>query len=125
PDINKVTSERVAFLRSTQLITDADALRKLVIVFSIVIALFLLQDILSLQPGYVAFAGAALALLWLRPDPEAILKEVEWSALLFFACLFVVVGGLEAAGVMNAVARFTTQFAGANTLLSAVLLIWI
>jgi len=84
-----------------------------------------LQDMMPLLPGYVAFAGAGMALLWLKPDPEEVLKEVEWSALLFFASLFIVVGGLEAAGVMKAVASVVLSFAGSHVLLSAVLLIWI
>jgi Na+/H+ antiporter NhaD/arsenite permease-like protein len=53
------------------------------------------------------------------------LQEVEWSILVFFACLFVAVGGLESAGVMGAVARSLTDFAGSHLLTSAVLLIWI
>ena len=109
----------------TDSIKDPAALRKLLVVLSLTIVLFVLQDVVRLQAGFVAFAGAALALVLLRPDPEVLVKEVEWNALLFFVCLFVVVGGLEAAGVMNAVAGLLAGLVGPHVLLSAVLLIWV
>ena len=115
----------VASLPETETIKDPILLRKLLIVLFFILLLFVLQDMMPLLPGYVAFAGAGMALLWLKPDPEEVLKEVEWSALLFFASLFIVVGGLEAAGVMKAVASVVLSFAGSHVLLSAVLLIWI
>src|SRR5207247_9841508 len=74
----------VASLPETETIKDPILLRKLLIVLCFILLLFVLQDMMPLLPGYVAFAGAGMALLWLKPDPEEVLKEVEWSALLFF-----------------------------------------
>ena len=121
-------SARLETLRSLQpkdYLKDRPAMTKLLLILGIVIGLFMLQDIIPLKPAYVAFIGVALALLWGRPDPDEIFKEVEWSVLLFFASLFVIVGGLEAAGVMKAMAGFMVDFARSHLLLTAVLLIWV
>ncbi|MDO8547454.1 MAG: ArsB/NhaD family transporter [Nitrospirales bacterium] len=112
-------------LRPADSIKDAAALKKLLLVLGLVLGLFVLQGTWALTPWYVAFLGVGLAMAWVRPNPEEILKEIEWSTLLFFTCLFVIVGGLEAAGVMKLAAGTLKDFAGSQLLLTSVLFIWI
>jgi Na+/H+ antiporter NhaD/arsenite permease-like protein len=112
-------------MRPTEAIKNWGALRNLSLVMAIVVVLFILQDIVPLQQAYVAFIGVAIAMLVVPSDPEKLLREVEWSVLLFFACLFVAVGGLEAAGIMHALADYLAHFASVHIMLAAVLMIWI
>jgi Na+/H+ antiporter NhaD/arsenite permease-like protein len=70
-------------------------------------------------------AAAALALVWVRPDLDALLKRIEWSVLIFFAALFVMVGGLEAAGVLHAMVAVLSRLSGGSPVLFGVALIWI
>jgi Na+/H+ antiporter NhaD/arsenite permease-like protein len=106
-------------------ITDPRALRTMLLVLGAVVIMFIFQDKVRLQIGYIAFAGAAGALVALRPDPEKLFQEVEWNTLLFFASLFVLIGGLEAAGILNAAAHLIVDATANHPLLTAVLLIWI
>jgi Na+/H+ antiporter NhaD/arsenite permease-like protein len=126
-DIHKVSAhlEVLQTLHPADSIKDRATLNKLLVALGVVIGLFFLHDVLHLKPAYAAFAGVAIALAWVRPHPEDVLIEAEWSVLMFFACLFIAVGGLEAAGVMKAVAKFINGFAGSHLLLTAVLLIWV
>ncbi|MDH3944243.1 MAG: SLC13 family permease, partial [Anaerolineae bacterium] len=64
------------------------------------------------------------ALLWVRPELEEILKEVEWGVLLFFAGLFVTVGGIEASGLLDRLAEAFVSLASEDLLLLGLLLIW-
>ena len=112
-------------LRPADSIKDAATLKKLLLVLGLVLGLFVLQGSWALTPWYIAFLGAGLAMIWVRPNPEEILKEIEWSTLLFFTCLFVIVGGLEAAGVMKLAAGTLKDFASSQLLLTSVLFIWI
>jgi Na+/H+ antiporter NhaD/arsenite permease-like protein len=48
--------------------------------------------------AWTAAGGCALLLIALRPDPEVIWARVDWSVLLFFAGLFVVVEGFVQSG---------------------------
>jgi len=112
-------------LRPADSIKDAATLKKLLLVLGLVLGLFVLQGSWALTPWYIAFLGAGLAMTWVRPNPEEILKEIEWSTLLFFTCLFVIVGGLEAAGVMKLAAGTLKDFASSQLLLTSVLFIWI
>ncbi len=68
--------------------------------------------------------AAAVGLLLIRPDVHETFQHVEWSVLIFFSGLFVMVGGLEAAGVLEALAERLHSVAGVKPILLGVLLIW-
>jgi Na+/H+ antiporter NhaD/arsenite permease-like protein len=53
------------------------------------------------------------------------LPPVEWTVLLFFAALFVTVGGLEAAGVLGLVAGGVAGLAQDNLLAASLLVLWV
>ncbi len=48
--------------------------------------------------AWVALGGATLLLLLARRQEAGVLQRIDWNLLLFFAGLFVVVGGLQASG---------------------------
>jgi Na+/H+ antiporter NhaD/arsenite permease-like protein len=74
----------------------------------------------------VALIGASLALIVVSPkhDPQAVIEKCELSVLLFFVSLFVIVGGLEHAGVLEELAKLLTGGAESNLLLTAIILLW-
>lgn len=81
---------------------DVILMRKGLIVFGITILLFFLHHLLHLEAGTIAlFMASVLMLLWSRENPEKILERVEWTTLMFFLGLFVVIGGLEHSGVFE------------------------
>jgi Na+/H+ antiporter NhaD/arsenite permease-like protein len=105
-------------------ITDKASLTKILIVMALVVLGFFLHTALHFEPAFVALLGAAAALLWVQPEVEEMLREVEWSVLLFFAALFILVGGVEASGLLADMARSVTAMAEANLLLTGIVLIW-
>jgi Na+/H+ antiporter NhaD/arsenite permease-like protein len=104
---------------------DPAALRKSLIVLGGVVLLFFVQGRLHVGPAAIAMSGAAVALLWVRPDVEETLRKIDWSVLLFFAGLFVVTGGLEASGVLQLVAGRIAGLADNNLLLASLMLLWV
>ena len=108
----------------TEAITDKASLTKILIVMALVVLGFFLHTALHFEPAFVALLGAAAALLWVQPEVEEMLREVEWSVLLFFAALFILVGGVEASGLLADMARSVTAMAEANLLLTGIVLIW-
>lgn len=66
-------------------------------------------------PG-VAIAAGALMVLVARRDPAYAIDRVEWSLLLFFASLFVVMRGFQATGAVDWIDRHAlTLIAGQST----------
>ena len=104
---------------------DRGSLRRILIVFTAVILTFFLHNALHLSPAFVALAGASAALLWVRPPIDKILEAVEWSVLLFFASLFIAVGGLEAAGILEAVGESVIGLAQENLLVASIVILWV
>lgn len=98
--------------------------RKVIIVFSVVIVLFLLHGMLHLEASTVAFMGFAAALGWVRPDPEHVFKRIDWNVLFFFSALFILVGGVEKTGALEAIGGHLTGLATSNLVLTVVLLLW-
>lgn len=94
-------------------------------VMLVVIGLYLVHGMVGLQPQTVAFIGATLSLLLIRPDVQETLANVEWSVLLFYASLFVLVGGLEQAGIIHQIAREFGIIAENFPLLAPLMLIWL
>jgi Na+/H+ antiporter NhaD/arsenite permease-like protein len=117
--------EALAKLDENMALHDRESLIKILIVLGGVILLFFLHNRLHLQPAFVALLGASVALVWVQPDVDEVLNDVEWSVLLFFAALFVAVGGLESSGLLNWLAEDITGLANQNLLLTGVILIWV
>jgi len=92
-------------------IKDAHALKVVLGALTVVIILFFLHHHFGLTPAYVTFIGVALALALLRLDLQEILQEVEWTVLLFFAALFVIVGGVEGSGLLHLLGEQLAVFA--------------
>lgn len=118
--------DRLMAMKESEAITDPKTLKKLLIVFAIVIALFFLHSALHLEAAMVALIGAALALIWVAPqhDPQKTIEKTELSVLLFFGSLFVIVGGLEHAGVLEKAAHLITAGAESNLLMTAIIILW-
>ncbi len=98
-------SKALESMDAGQAIRDAGLLRRTLAVLGLVLVGFLFHHELGLQPATVALAGAALLLVVTRINPEELLAEVEWGVLFFFIGLFVLVGALEAVGVVDLAAR--------------------
>lgn len=116
--------EALMELDENQALHDRRSLTKILIILGGMVFLFFVHHILHLKPAFVALLGAAAALLWVQPEIEKVLEQVEWSVLLFFAALFVVVGGLEASGLLNLLGEKITALATRDLLLTSILLIW-
>lgn len=116
--------EALEHIDAAETLSDKRALTKILIVMAFVILGFFLHTTLHMEPAFVALLGAAAALLWVQPDVEEVLKDVDWSVLLFFAALFVVVGGLEASGLLARLAEQMIGLAQSNLLGAGLILIW-
>ena len=66
---------------------------------------FVVHSRFGLESATVAMTGGMAALLFCGINPEDALKEVDLDTLMFFMGLFILVGGMENAGVITAIAE--------------------
>jgi Na+/H+ antiporter NhaD/arsenite permease-like protein len=121
----RLSPAMVAQLETSAKITDAPLLRKAALVGVFTLILFFVGDWFDLPPSVIALAGAAVLVVWVRPDMHHMLRQVDWTTLVFFIAIFVVVGGLEATGVIGWLAGVIGDLAGDNLTLATVLMIWV
>ncbi|MCD6029064.1 MAG: Na+/H+ antiporter NhaD type [Thermomicrobiales bacterium] len=103
---------------------DPKLLRISLIVLALTILGFFLHGALHYQAGTIAVFGAVALLLLTRIDPHDVLAEVEWPTIFFFIGLFIVVGGIEATGLMELIAEAVIGVVGSNVALAAIGLLW-
>jgi Na+/H+ antiporter NhaD/arsenite permease-like protein len=83
-------------------IYDLDAIKRAVPVLVLTLVAFFLSTTFQLPISIIALAGAALVMLTSKLNPTQVIKGVDWVLLVFFAGLFIVIGGAHQAGVLNA-----------------------
>jgi Na+/H+ antiporter NhaD/arsenite permease-like protein len=114
-------------LDETKVLKDKRALVSVIASIGIVIVLFFIHHHFHLFPGYVAWIGVAVALALVRPDPDKLLSELDWPVLLFFAGLFVIVGGVESSGLLDLLGAELAGIAQdpSQMLLTALVFMWV
>ncbi|MCG7918790.1 MAG: ArsB/NhaD family transporter [Candidatus Thiodiazotropha endolucinida] len=114
-------------LVDTHAIKDAKGLKRTLFSLAVVVLLFFIHHNLHILPAYASFIGLCLALLMLKPDMEQIFGTVNWSVLFFFAGLFMIVGGVEASGLLDLLGNELARLARdpQMLLLTGLLLMWV
>lgn len=115
---------RVTELNERKAITDKPLLYKSLAVIALVVTAFVLHPVLGYEPGEVALAGAAVLLLLKGGSPEETLKEVDWTTILFFIGLFIVVGAAKESGLIRFLAQGLLSITGNQPLLTGLLILW-
>ena len=92
---------------------------------ALAILLFVTQTVTGLTPGVVALLVAMILFTITRVDVEEMLEEIEWSTLLFFAGLFILVGVLEEKGVIEWIARNVFLQVGDNPYVIVLVVLWV
>jgi Na+/H+ antiporter NhaD/arsenite permease-like protein len=89
-------------------------------IIAFVLLFFIIGETLPvpLPPAAVALMGAALALLLAHHTKidslNNILRDVDWSTLIFFMSTFVLIGGLEKTGVITSLSSVLAVVLGRN-----------
>jgi len=116
--------ESLKELKADEALKDRRMLKRMSVVFGLVILLFFIHGIVHMEASEVAITGASLALVWARPTLSDILARVKWDVLLFFGGLFVIVGGLEAAGVLGEIAQWLGTIIQQQPVLALLVVLW-
>ena len=120
--------------REREAITDAPLLKKSLAVLGLVIVTFVFAHPLRLEPATIAMFGAALLLLITNVGRGAEAQsenvhrrfgEVEWVTIFFFVGLFIVVHGIEHAGVLAILAEWVLETTGGDLTVTALAILWI
>ncbi|MEQ6375800.1 ArsB/NhaD family transporter [Bacillaceae bacterium S4-13-56] len=119
--------ETLAKLNPGEYLKKTPMLYQSITVLLMTIAGFLLHPIIHVDLTTIAVGGAILLLLLTEKEvhTEKILQEVEWVTLFFFTGLFMLVGGLEEAGVIDEMAKSIMWMTEGDLPKTAIFILWI
>jgi len=99
-------------------ITQPDHLKKAGWIGVGMLVMFIFGEQIHLLPSVTAIIGATALLLWIRPNIEEMIEAVDWTTLVFFMSLFIVVGAVQEVGVISVVAAWIGRLVGENLFLA-------
>ncbi|MEM2123108.1 MAG: ArsB/NhaD family transporter [Candidatus Bathyarchaeia archaeon] len=95
------------------------------LIFLATILLFFIHDHIGLTPASIALGSAILLLFIGGPKMPTILERIEWSTLIFFSCLYVIIGSLEKTGVVQALTSIIAPLTQVWPPILATVILWI
>ena len=99
-------------------------IKSVVMIFMVAVA-FLLHDALELKTSVIALSCAALMIMIGGQDVEETVHDVEWPTIVFFAFLFIVVGGLEKVGIIQAIADLMVETTRTHYVILMLVILWV
>ncbi len=125
-NICNVTNEAcVTSLDEDKAIQDKPLLYKSICVLFLILLGFIFHSKLNIDSSIVALSGACIMLIIGKQDTNEIINSVEWSTIIFFIGLFIVVGGLSECGVINSLAELLIKLTHGNTTYTMCIILWI
>jgi Na+/H+ antiporter NhaD/arsenite permease-like protein len=120
----KVSPVLLEKLKEEAKIKQPNNLKKAGLVGAAMIILFVTGQSLHLLPAVTALFGATALMIWIRPNVDEMIDAVDWTTLVFFISLFIVVGGVQEVGLISLAAEFIGQAVGSNLMLTMLVITW-
>lgn len=119
-----VTPDTPTFV-SEEMITDKKTWYSALCVLALMVVLFFLHHMFHWEAWVVACLGLTIMMvLTLKSNPDEYLEKVELSLLLFFICLFVVIGGVEHSHFLEWIGTFVRPLVESDLLFACIILMW-
>ncbi|MDH5201675.1 MAG: ArsB/NhaD family transporter [Nitrospirota bacterium] len=120
----------IAFLKEEYKITDKTLLGYGLFVMGLVISFFITHGYWHMEVSIPALFGAGLLFTYgvLTKKVkmlELIEKDIEWTTLLFFIFLFIVVGAVEETGLLALIADWVMNVSQGNLVAAVCLILWV
>jgi Na+/H+ antiporter NhaD/arsenite permease-like protein len=105
-------------------IKEPQKLLKAGIIFGLMILAFVLGERIHIVPAVTAITGAAFILLFVERDIETMMQLVDWTTLMFFITLFILVGAIQEVGLLAVIAGAISRVVGGSLIAAIVVLVW-
>ena len=107
------------------LIRDEALLKKSVVMILITVVAFVLHGVLGIETAVIAMTVAVVMIIIGKQPFDKTVLDVEWSTIIFFIGLFIVVGGMVETGVIGILAQWILNVTQGRTILTMLLVLWI
>ncbi|MCD6324704.1 anion permease [Candidatus Bathyarchaeota archaeon] len=105
-------------------IKDKKTVYKAGFIIVLFLLLFLLYEKWNVGPEIIAFLCAILALLVVDVDAGTVFRQIDWETIFFIGGFFIIIGGLEKAGILRFLSKAVLNMAHGNQFIAALLTLW-
>lgn len=123
--VEAIYKEEILSLDENKAIKDKSLLIKSIIMMIFILLGFALHNIIHIESSVVALAGATIMIFIGKQDVDEILSSIEWSTIAFFGGLFIVVGGLVEAGIINFIAEYLINATKGHLIITMLVILWL
>jgi Na+/H+ antiporter NhaD/arsenite permease-like protein len=117
-------AEALLQLDPTEALNDAFTARQVLFTLVGTLVLFFFQEPLKMDPAFIAMIGATVAMIWVKPPVKEMFERIEWTVLFFFIGLFIMVGGLEASGLLHELVKLIMSAHNVPPILFGFIALW-
>ena len=107
------------------MVSDKSLLVKSIIVMLATVTGFACSSSFNIETSVVALSSAVIMLIIGKQDPEKILAAVEWTTIIFFIGLFIIVGGLVETGTVDRIASVIVNITQGNPMTTMLIILWV
>lgn len=123
---NADAAKQLADVDERKLIVNKPLMIKSVVVMVCVLIGFTAHSIVHIEPSVVALAAAGILLALSLLDEKSIIHDdVEWPTLIYFISLFIMAGGLKAAGVITSAADVLVSLMAGRPIVMILGTLWV
>lgn len=115
--------QAVAAFDEWAMVPDRRVFWRSAILLALVIVGFATAQPLGIGLDFVAMAGGAMAILFSGQNPEEAVKKVNWTVIVFFIGLFVMIGTVEHSGLLQQAAGLLSDVSGGNVHVATIVLV--
>jgi Na+/H+ antiporter NhaD/arsenite permease-like protein len=112
-------------LKENARITHPGILRRSGLVFLVMVVFFVVGERFHLPPAVTAMIGAVAMLMVVKADVQEILRVVDWTTLMFFISLFMVVGAIQEVGLISFIAEGIHDLVAGDLTAATLVTIWV
>lgn len=120
----------ISYLKEEYKITDKTLLGYGLFIMALVISFFITHGYWHMEVSIPALFGAGLLFTYAVVTKrvkmlELIEKDIEWTTLLFFIFLFIIVGAVEEVGLLAVIADWVHDLSAGNLTVAICLILWV
>ncbi len=116
--------ERIRKTKPEKAIIEPARLKKALVIFALVLTGFFCSHSIHVEPGIIALAGGLVMAVVCRMDIHHILEKVEWTTILFFVGLFMLIGALEINGIFILLGHGIISMTQGNLMFTVIAVLW-
>ena len=124
PEEKKILQETVEAFDEWALAPDRGAFIRAATILALTILGFAFAGVLHLGLDFIAFGGGVLMLLFHGKSVEKTIAKVNWTVILFFTGLFVIVGLVKEVHLLDRIASSLTSMTGQSVPLAVTIFTW-